>query len=430
MQPETLSPATGTSTVQLTDNWQPRFYLIWGGQAFSLIGSALTQFVLLWWITQETGSATALATAGIAALLPQALFSPLGGVLADRWSRRLIMIVADAITALCMLVLVALFATGAIQLWHIYTLMAVRSSMQAFQMPAASASTAMLVPHERLGQVAGYNQALQGIMTIAAAPLGALALAVMPMQGALLIDVATALLGITPLFFFSIPQARAANAGETTLLTELRVGISYVKSHRGLAILVALTGLVVLTIVPMFSLTPLLVKTHFGGGINAVAIMEGLSGVGIIIGGIASALWPLFRRRIVAVLVYFALSCFTIALTALAPSHWFWLAVGWWFISGITYAAGNAPMMTVIQLTVPNELQGRVFALLNTVMAFAAPLGLLIAGPLGETMGVRGLFVLGGVLSALICLAGFLSPALMRIEAPPIAATQISSANQ
>ena len=73
-------------------------------------------------------------------------------------------------------------------------------------------------------------------------------------------------------------------------------------------------------------------------------------------------------------------------------------------------------MMTIIQLTVPNELQGRVFALLNTVMAFAAPLGLLIAGPLGEVIGVRGLFVLGGTLSALICLAGFLSPALMRIE--------------
>lgn len=419
MQHETVVIDAANPVVRSTDNWQPRFFLIWGGQALSLIGSALTQFVLLWWITQATGSATALATAGIAALLPQAILSPLGGVLADRWSRRLLMIVADAITALCMLVLVALFAMGTIQLWHIYTLMALRSAMQAFQMPAASASTAMLVPAEKLGQVAGYNQALQGIMTIAAAPLGALALSVMPMQGALLIDVATAILGITPLFFFAIPQTRTATHGTTTLLTELRVGISYVKGQRGLAMLVALTGLVVLTIVPMFSLTPLLVKTHFGGGINAVALMEGLSGVGIIIGGIAGAMWPLFRRRIVAVLVYLAISCFTIALTALAPSHWFWLAVVWWFISGITYATGNAPMMTIIQLTVPNQLQGRVFALLNTVMAFAAPLGLLIAGPLGETIGVRGLFVLGGTLSALLCLAGFLSPALMRIEAPP-----------
>ena len=416
MQHETVVIDAANPVVRSTDNWQPRFFLIWGGQALSLIGSALTQFVLLWWITQETGSATALATAGIAALLPQAILSPLGGVLADRWSRRLLMIVADAITALCMLVLVALFANGMIQLWHIYTLMALRSAMQAFQMPAASASTAMLVPPEKLGQVAGYNQALQGIMTIAAAPLGALALAVMPMQGALLIDVATAILGITPLFFFAIPQTRAATHGTTTLLTELRVGVSYVKGQRGLAMLVGLTGLVVLTIVPMFSLTPLLVKTHFGGGINAVALMEGLSGVGIIIGGIAGAMWPLFRRRIAAVLVYLAISCFTIALTALAPSNWFWLAVVWWFISGVTYATGNAPMMTIIQLTVPNELQGRVFALLNTVMAFAAPLGLLIAGPLGEVIGVRGLFVLGGTLSALICLAGFLSPALMRIE--------------
>ena len=170
---------TQTSTQPPTlVNWKPRFYAIWLGQASSLIGSALTQFVLLWWITDTTGSAQSLAVAGMMALLPQALFGPLGGTLADRWNRRIIMIVADIITALCMLVLIALFATNSIQLWHIYVLMFVRSSMQAFQQPAAAASTAMLVPKEWLQRVAGMNQTLQGIMTIAAAPLGALALSV------------------------------------------------------------------------------------------------------------------------------------------------------------------------------------------------------------------------------------------------------------
>ncbi len=202
-----------TETVQLTDNWQPRFFLIWGGQALSLIGSALTQFVLLWWITETTGSAAALATAGVMALLPQAIFGPLGGVVADRWSRRVIMIVADAITAVCMAVLIILFAMGNIQLWQIYTLMFVRSTMQAFQAPAATASTAMLVPKEWLPRVAGFNQTLQGVMTIAAAPLGALALAFLPTQGALMIDVVTALLGIVPLLFFRIPQKAVASGG-------------------------------------------------------------------------------------------------------------------------------------------------------------------------------------------------------------------------
>ncbi|MCE7989094.1 MAG: MFS transporter [Caldilinea sp. CFX5] len=411
-------------TVQLADNWRPRFFLIWTGQALSLIGSALTQFVLLWWITETTGSAAALATAGVMALLPQAIFGPLGGVVADRWSRRVIMIVADAITALCMMVLIALFATGNIQLWQIYALLFVRSAMQAFQAPAATASTAMLVPKEWLPRVAGFNQTLQGVMTIAAAPLGALALAFLPTQGALMIDVVTALVGILPLLFFRIPQKAVASSGgmARSLVADLRAGVRYVLAERGIAMLLAIMGLIVMTIMPMFSLTPLLVKEHFAGGVNQVALMEGLSGVGIILGGLLIGFWPIFRRRIVTVLVSFAVSCFTVALVAVAPSDWFWLGIFWWFVSGLTYSTGNAPLMAIIQHVVPNEMQGRVFSLMNTVIGLAGPVGLAVVGPLGEALGVVGVFVLGGVLSALICLAGLLSPALMNIEKAPASA--------
>ena len=150
-------------TITAQDPWKPRFFTIWGGQAISLVGSSLTQFVLVWWITLETGSANALAFAGVMAVLPSALFSPLGGAIADRFSRRLVMILSDAITAVCMLILVILFATESIELWQIYTLMFIRATMQAFQQPAAAASTINLVPRNRLERVAGMNQSLQGV---------------------------------------------------------------------------------------------------------------------------------------------------------------------------------------------------------------------------------------------------------------------------
>lgn len=118
--------------------WRLRFWSIWLGQALSLIGSALTQFVLIWWITLSSGSTSALAIAGVMALLPQALLGPLGGTLADRYSRRAIMIVTDTISAACMLVLIWLFQSEQIQLWHLYSMMFIRSSMQAFQAPAAA----------------------------------------------------------------------------------------------------------------------------------------------------------------------------------------------------------------------------------------------------------------------------------------------------
>jgi DHA3 family macrolide efflux protein-like MFS transporter len=397
-------------------NWKPRFFTIWTGQALSLIGSSLTQFVLLWWITKTTGSSNALAIAGVMALLPQALLGPLGGTLADRWPRRTIMIVADAITAACMIVLVLLFSSGSIQLWHVYALMFIRSSMQAFQSPAAAASTAMLVPKDWLPRVAGMNQSLQGIMTIASAPLGALALAFLPLQGALLIDVATALLGIVPLFFLAIPQPRRDPEQPTSVWTDFREGVRFVSRNPGLVMLYGLLGLVVLVVMPTFSLTPLLVTQHFKGGVNEVALMEGFAGAGIIAGGVLITVWVGFKRRIVTVLVSFVVSCGTVALTALAPGDALWLAVVWWTISGLTFSTGNAPMMAILQTVVPNEMQGRALSLMSTVMGVAGPIGLAIAGPLGEAIGVRGVFIGGGALAAVICALGLLSGRLRRVE--------------
>src|SRR5262245_40538605 len=201
-----------SSSPAMSEPWRLRFWTIWIGQTFSLAGSALTQFVLIWWVTQTTGSTSALAIAGIVALLPQALLGPIGGTVADRFNRRAIMMLADIISAACMLVLIWLFQSGQILLWHVYTLMAIRSSMQAFQQPAALASTAMLVPSDWLNQASGLNQALGGIITIAAAPLGALALAMLPLQGALLIDVATALLAVVLLVPYRIPQPQRDTA--------------------------------------------------------------------------------------------------------------------------------------------------------------------------------------------------------------------------
>lgn len=395
--------------------WRVRFWAIFGGQASSLIGSAMTQFVLLWWITDTTGSVSALATAGLAALLPQALLGPLGGIWADRYSRRFIMITADMINALCMLVLIALFASDRVELWHIYTMMFVRSAMQAFQQPAAAASTAMLVPQSFLPRAAGLNQTLYGIMTVAAAPLGALAISIMPTGTALSIDVVTAVIGVLPLIVYPIPQRRLLPHQRRGLWQEFTEGVLTVWRNPALRRLYALMGAVILVIMPSFTLMPLLVKEHFGGGPQHVAIIESLGGVGMIVGGVAvAAIAP--KRRIVWVLAGFALSCFTLAFAALAPGDMFWLAVFWWTVSSIVFIMGQAPFTTILQTTVPNELQGRVLSLLGTIMGLAAPVGLAIATPLGDAIGVRWLFVSVGIAGGLVSLLGFLSPVVLSID--------------
>ncbi|MBS0510483.1 MAG: MFS transporter [Proteobacteria bacterium] len=409
----TEPPAHAPDGVEGTP-WRLRFWAIFGGQAMSLVGSSLTQFVLLWWITDITGSVAALSAAGMAALLPQAVLGPLGGTLADRYSRRLLMITADVVSALCMLVLIALFLTERIELWHAYTMMAVRSAMQAFQAPAASASVAMLVPRSFVVRAAGLNQSLQSLTLVAAAPLGALAIGVMPIGWALSIDVFTALLGIVPLLRYRIPQAIDRHARKNGLWSEFREGVHMVWHTPGLRQLYLLLGVVVLAIMPTFMLVPLLVKVHFGGGAPQVALMEGLAGGGMLLGGmLMAAMAP--RRLVLWILAGFALSCASIALTALAPSSLFGVAVAWWVMSGISFAFGNAPLTALLQTTIPNQLQGRVLALMTTIMALASPVGLALAAPLGEWVGVRGVFLVAGSLGALASLAGFLSPSLLAL---------------
>lgn len=395
--------------------WRLRFWSIFTGQALSLVGSALTQFVLLWWITDTTGSVAALGIAGVVALLPQALLGPLGGTLADRYSRRRLMVVADLISAACMVVLIVLFLTSRVALWHLYVMMAVRSAMQAFQQPAAAASTAMLVPGRFLSRAAGLNQTLYGIMTVGAAPLGALAISAMPVGWALGIDVVTAVLGVVPLLIYAIPQPRAAAQERTSLWQEFREGVDTVWSDAALRQLYGLITAAVLVIMPSFTLVPLLVKAHFGGGPTQVALIESLGGIGMVAGGIlVAAVAP--RRRIPWVLWGFALSCFALALTALPSGGMFWLAVLFWVVSSITYALGNAPFTAILQTRVPNHLQGRVLSLLTTLMGLAAPVGLAIATPLGEAIGTRWLFVLLGTVGGLVMLLGFLSPAIRRVD--------------
>src|SRR4030095_10514381 len=194
------------SAQPLSTNWATRFFTIWMGQALSLFGSALVQFALIWWLTQKSGPATLLAVATLVGMLPQIVIGPFAGALVDRWNRRIIMMVADGTIAAFSLLLAYLFATGTIQIWHIYAIMAVRAIGSAFHFPAMSASTPLMVPKEQLTRVNGLNQALQGVNSLLGPPLGALLLGILPTQGILLIDVGTALLAILPLLFLSVPQ--------------------------------------------------------------------------------------------------------------------------------------------------------------------------------------------------------------------------------
>jgi DHA3 family macrolide efflux protein-like MFS transporter len=160
--------------------WKKTFFLIWTGQAFSLFGSELVQFALVWFLTKQTGSASVLAMASFVALLPKVFISPFIGALIDRWNRQKVMIFADLFIATFTLILVVIFWMDRVQVWHIYAIMFIRALGSSFHWPAMQSSTSLMVPKDQLSRISGMNQTLQGAQGILAPMVAALLLDALP----------------------------------------------------------------------------------------------------------------------------------------------------------------------------------------------------------------------------------------------------------
>ncbi len=322
------------------------------------------QFALVWWLTQTTGSATVLAIATLVALLPQVFIGPFAGVLVDRWSRRKVMIVADTLIALSTLILAGLFWFGVVQVWHVYLLMFIRSLLGGFHWPAMQASTSLMVPKEHLSRVQGLNQMLNGAMNIFAAPLGALLLSLLPMQGVLAIDVVTALIAVVPLLFISVPQparspASASEPASASMGKELREGFRYVWAWPGLMLILLMATVINLVLTPTGSLQPILVTRHFGGQAMQLAWIESAWGIGMVAGGLILGAWGGFRRRILTSMFGLVAMGLAILLVGFVPASAFWLAVGLMLVVGFMNPIVNGPLLAVVQAVVAPEMQGR-----------------------------------------------------------------------
>ena len=379
-----------------------RFLIIWTGQAFSLLGSQLVQFALVWWLTRTTGSATVLALATLAALLPQIVLGPFAGAVVDRSSRRAIMIVADAGIALATLVIAALFALGLSSVWIIYILLLLRSAGGAFHWPAMQASTTMLVPQKHLARVGGLNQALVGIAGVFLPPLGALAVEALPMQAVLAIDVVTALIAIVPLLFIAIPQPLRTMAGgdagaPATMLADMREALRFIRGWRGLWLFSAVGVLINMLGRAAGSLQPILVTQHFMGGAPELGWMQSAAGAGAILGGAILGLWGGSKKRIYTSLAALALDGIAICVAALLPSNAFPVALAAIFMIGFLETVLFGVNGAIAQVIIPPEMQGRVLSLLMSAGQVLAPLGLIVAGPVSDALGVQFWWLLTGI---------------------------------
>jgi DHA3 family macrolide efflux protein-like MFS transporter len=243
-----------------------------------------------------------------------------------------------------------------------------------------------------------------------------------PLPSVVAIDVVTAAFAITPLFFVYIPQperqpSTAQTAGEKpSVWADMKAGWRYVTGWKGAMIILLMATLINLLVNPAFALLPLLVKNDFHGNAARLAVLESAMGFGMMAGGLTLGVWGGFRRRILTTFAGLIGMGMGILLMGITPASLFVMAVVAMFVAGFMNPITNGPVHAVLQATVAPEMQGRVFTLVGSIAALMSPIGLLIAGPLSDTIGVRTWFIVGGITTAVMGITCFFIPAAVHLE--------------
>lgn len=410
-----------TQPNSLPKNWLRNYLPMGIGQIVSLVGSALVQFSLVWYVTKQTGSATVLASATTAALLPNILLGPFVGALVDRWNRKLVMIIADLVVALATAVLAVLFATGAIQIWHIIAILLTRSAAGVFQGPARTAATTLMVPQEHLSRLGGINQAVDGMINVFSPALGALLLELLPMQGVLAVDIITAAIAISLMIFFvRVPQPttkpKTDRITPKSLMVDVRESVRYIITWPGLFLMILMASLLNMALAPGGNLLPLHVTTFFGKGAQELAWMQVAMGIGGIVGGLVLGVWGGFKRKVWTVLTGMIGIGAGMLLFGLIPANRYAYSLICLVVVGGMASFANGSFGPLLQTKVPPEVQGRVFMLLSSLSLAMMPIGLFLSAPIADRFGTRVSYIAGGSLCLIIGLVGLMDKRINTLD--------------
>ncbi len=409
------SSAAEAGDVAASPHWVRHVVLFLGGQTVSLFGSSLVQYAILWYLTLETQSGTVLALATAFGFLPQAFASVFGGVWADRYNRKFLLIGADATIAATTLVLAVMLWQGLSGLWPVYLTLAIRSLGAGIQMPAVGALLPQIVPADRLMRVNGINMSIQSAMTILAPAVAAALFAWLGLQAVLMVDVGTAAIGIGLVAL--IPVATIVRSDRAAgYLDDMRAGFAYVRHHAVILRVLLYFALVFFLMAPPGYLSPLMVVRTFGEEVWKLTVNELAFGVGMMLGGALISAWGGWRDRMRMLLASsYAFGLLSIALglsgSVLGWSGVFALYLAFMLLLGGAVALFSTTAMTLFQEQVEPAMQGRVFGVQGIILALAMPIGMLVFGPLADVVSVEWITIGAGFLTIIVTvILGFRAP--------------------
>ncbi|MCX7711696.1 MAG: MFS transporter [Clostridia bacterium] len=402
-----------TKFTNVFSGWKMQTAIFLSSQTISMFGSSLVQFAIIWYIAKTTNSGIMVTISTICSFLPQLFISLFAGVWADRYNRKLLIILSDSLIAASTLILAIIFSMGYNNLWFVFLISAIRSFGSGIQTPAVNALIPQIVPEENLMRINGINGTIFSMIFLISPAVSGAILTYSAFESILFIDVVTAAVAISILFVLRVASHKKATEKQKTgYLDDLKEGLKYSFSHSFIKKLLSFYTVFTFLIVPAAFLNVLMVTRVFGNEYWKLTANEMAFFAGSMIGGIVMASWGGFKNRIVTI----AVGClaFGVLTVAVGIVKMFYVYLGIMVLTGMTMPFFNSPSMVLLQEKVEADMQGRVFSLIQIVSSGIMPLGMAVFGPLADVVRIENLMIVTGALMVFLSVSIFFNKSFLK----------------
>lgn len=380
-------------------NWKRNTALFLVSQTLSLLGTMIVQYAIMWHLVLETQSGAMMTLYIIVGVLPTFFSSIFGGVLADRYNKKLLINLSDGAVGLVSLLFALFLFSGRQSMALLLVAAGLRALGQGVQQPTVGALVPLIVPEDKLLRVNGLNSSLQSAIYIVSPIVAAGLMAAVPLGVLFLVDVVTAAAAIAILSFaVRVPQS-TKRSESTNYFADLCEGLRYIRSQRYLVLLIGFAISFMVFMSPAMTLTPLQVTRKFGPELWRLTAIEISWAGGMVVGGLIVGMWSL-RNRIVSIGLASGLMGLAAVLLGVLPSFAGYIAC--LCVVGVVHIYSQAPSTTILQERVDPAFLGRVMSVFTMIGSLALPFGIMIFGPLADVISIDYLLVGSGIAVALL----------------------------
>jgi predicted MFS family arabinose efflux permease len=387
------------------------FRLFWSGQLVSLIGTWMQQVGQAWLVLQLTNDPLALGIIAMAQFGPILVLGPFGGIVADSVSKRTALMVTQMAAGLLAVILAILYVSGQLEVWHIFGLAVGLGVVNSFDMPIRQAFVIEMVGRQDIANAVALNSTVFNLTRIVGPAIAGLTIAGMGIAPLFFINAASYLAVVLSLMLMRTnemhaPTERAVMHRNVRSVVDLLVeGIRYTRGNPRILLIIMLVGAVSTFAMNFSVLIPLVARDVLHGDADTYGFLLSAAGVGSLV----SALSIAFRRTASTRRLFVGAALVGLGMVGLGLSRWLPLSLAMMFVAGWGAISMAATANTVIQLSVPDVLRGRVVSLYTTVFVGSTPIGGLFSGVVASGFGgAPAALIVGGSLAAVAAFLAYL----------------------